>query len=172
LGFQAGVGFAVTDPVERRGLRLYIAPNFMYQRLKATSQALAAAIAGSIPPGGTTPQLANATSAHGSFTAVTLDPTLRYQFNPRASVYLSGGFGWFRQEVGFTESNAVPLTQPANSAVDRVSSNSGVFDAALGGNLGLTRRGGLMLYLEIRVYRGEAVNSGMTLVPVSFGVRW
>jgi hypothetical protein len=167
-GFQAGGGFAVSRPVEpRHGVNLYITANFMYDRLNATSAALAQAIAAD-----TTKRLASATSAHGSLSAVTLDSTVRYAISLRTSVYLLGGFGWFRRGVGFSGANPPTLTQSGGSALDRLAANSGVLDVGGGVNFGLTRHGGLMLYAEARVYRGLAVNSGTTLLPLSVGIRW
>lgn len=161
-GFQGGLGFAVTRPVEpRHGVRLYLLFDYMYDRLDATSAALTAAHGA-----------ASATAAHGSFSAVTFDPTLRFPVSPRASLYLSGGFGWFRRGVRFNSANPATLTQPAGFTLERLAVNSGAFDAGGGVNFGLTRNGGVMLYAEGRVYRGFAVNGGTTLLPLTFGVRW
>jgi hypothetical protein len=166
-GFQAGGGFAVTAPLEpRHGINLYITGNFMYGRFNATSDALSQAKAAN------TMQLGPATSAHGSFSAATLDPAVRYPISIRTSLYLLGGFGWFRRGVGFNGANSSTLTQSSGITLDRLTANSGVFDFGGGVNVGLTRRGGLMLYVEARVYRGVAVNSGTTLLPLSLGVRW
>jgi len=166
-GLQAGGGFAVTPFVEpRHGVVLYITGNFMYDRLDATSSALAQAKTANPM------QLASATSAHGSFSAVTLDPTVRYPLSARTNLYLVGGFGWFRRGVGFNGTNPATLIESSGATLDRLTANSGVFDVGGGVNLGLTRKGGLMLYAEARVYRGLAVNSGTTLLPLSVGVRW
>jgi hypothetical protein len=166
-GFQAGGGFAVTHPVEpRRGVQLFITANYMYAKLNATNKALAAAIA--VDPS----QLASAKAAHGSFSAVTLDPSMRYPLSIRTSLYLSGGFGWFRRGIGFSGANPANLLHSAPSSLDRLASNSGVFDLGGGVNRSLTHTGGLMLYGEVRVYHGAAVNSSTTLVPVTVGLRW
>jgi hypothetical protein len=166
-GFQAGGGFAVSRAVEPgHGVDFFITANFMYDRLNATSTALTQAKAADIT------QLGSATAAHGSFSSLTLDPTVRYPVNLRTSLYLSGGFGWFRRGVGFSGANPATLTQSSGITLDRLAANSGVFDVGGGVNFGLTRKGGVMLYAEARVYRGLAVNSGTTLLPVSVGVRW
>jgi hypothetical protein len=166
-GVQAGVGFAVTHRAEPgHGAVLYIGTNYMYDRLDATATALDAAKT-SDPA-----HLMNATSAHGSFSALTLDPTLRYSMNIRTSVYALGGFGWFRRGVGFSGANPGSLTDSSGSSLERLASDSGVFDAGAGVNFGLTPRGGVMLYAEVRVYRGLAVNNATTLVPLSAGIRW
>jgi opacity protein-like surface antigen len=167
-GFQAGGGFAVTPQAEPgHGVNLYITVSFMYDRLAATAPALAQAIAGD-----TTGQLASATSAHGSFYATTLDPTVRYLINRRTSLYLLGGFGWFRRGVEFNGAKPSTLIQSGGFTLDKLSANSGAFDVGAGVNFGLTHNGGLMVYAEARVYRGLAVNSGTTLLPLSVGVRW
>ncbi len=165
-GFQAGGGFAVTRHAEpAHGAILYVTVNYMYNRLDASTSGLAQTIAAD-------KQLASATSAHGSFSAVTLDPTVRFPVNLRTSLYLSGGFGWFRRGIGFNGANPASLTQSSGFTLDRLATNSGVFDLGGGVNFGLTRRGGLMLYAEARVYRGLTVNAGTTLLPISIGIRW
>jgi hypothetical protein len=164
-GFQAGGGFAVTHPVEpRRGVVLYLTGNFVYNRLDAIGAALAQAT-------NANPSLSAATSAHGSFSAATLDPTVRIPLSPRWGLYGSGGFGWFRQGVGFNISTPATLIQPGNATLARLAANSGVFDAGGGINFGITPKS-VMLYAEVRVYRGLAINSATTLMPISFGIRW
>jgi hypothetical protein len=166
FGFQAGGGFEVTPAVEpRRGVTLFIDADFLYARLKATMAAVEEAKSQQT-------QLASATGAHGGFAAVTLDPTLRYPLTVRTSLYLLGGFGWFRRGINFNGSTQPNLLRSTGSTLGRLSANSGVFDVGGGVNFGLTRKGGLMLYAEARVYRALAVNSGTTLVPLSVGLRW
>jgi hypothetical protein len=166
-GFQAGGGFAVTRQTETdRGWRWFITSSFAYEKFKANAAALAQAKM-SNPA-----QLSNATSAHGGFSAVTLDITPRYTFDHRGSFYLLGGFGWLRRGIGFKGVNPGTLLQSNGLTLDRLASNSGVFDAGIGSNHGLTKNGGVMLFVEARVYRGMAVNGGSTLVPISLGVRW
>jgi hypothetical protein len=164
---QAGGGFAVTKAVKpRHGAQLFITANYMYSRLDATTAALAAAISDNPV------QLAKATAAHGSFSAVTVDPTARFPLNRRISVYGSGGFGWFRRSVGFSGANPANLIQPSSATLDRVASNSGAFDVGGGANIGLTKNGGLMFYVEGRLYQGAAINSTTRLFPISGGIRW
>jgi hypothetical protein len=165
-GLQAGGGFAVSRTPERRGISYYITANYMYEQLKATAAALDAAKAANPT------QLATATSAHGAFSAVTIDPTVRFALNRRLGFYGSGGFGWFRRGVSFNSANPNTLIQSSGIALDRLASNSGAFDLGGGANFGVRKDGGLVLFAEIRVYRGTAINSGTTLLPLSFGVRW
>ncbi|MGD0581005.1 MAG: hypothetical protein ABSC08_19030, partial [Bryobacteraceae bacterium] len=115
-GFQAGGGFAVTRPAEPgKGVELYITVGFMYNRLAATGPALAQAIASD-----TTHQLASATSAHGSFEATTLDPTVNYHISRRFGVYGFGGFGWFRRGVEFSGAHPSTLIQSGGLTLDRL----------------------------------------------------
>jgi hypothetical protein len=165
-GLQAGGGFAVSRLRERRGPSYYITGNYMYEHLKATTAALAAAKT-SNPM-----QLANATAAHGAFSAVTFDPTVRYALNRRLSLYGVGGFGWFRRGISFNGANAGTLIQSHGLALDRLSSNSGAFDFGGGANFGTRKNGGVILFAEARWYHGTAINSGTSLLPVSFGIRW
>ncbi len=166
-GLQAGGGFAVLRPAEPgHGVDLFITVNYMYEKLHATGAALAQAKAANPT------RLASAVSAHGTFSAVTLDPTVRFPVDHRISLYVVGGFGWFRRGVGFNGANPATLTQSNGVTLDRLAANSGAFDLGAGANFGPRRIGGLMLFVEARVYRGLAVNSGTTLVPLSVGVRW
>jgi hypothetical protein len=154
------------EPADSRGFSYYLTANFMYEKFRATAAALALAKA-SNPI-----QLAKATSAHAGFSAVTIDPSVRYAVNRRFSIYGVGGFGWFRRGVGFNGANPATLIQSNGIALDRLASNSGAFDLGGGANFGITKNGGLMLFAEVRVYRGLAINSGSTLVPISAGIRW
>jgi len=166
-GVQAGGGFAVTgndDP--DHGNRWYVTGNFMYEKFRANAAALNAAKAANPT------QLANATSAHGGFTTVTLDPTFRHAFSRRYGMYMSGGFGWLRRGIGFNGASPGTLLQSGSISLDRVASNSGVFDLGGGLNFAPKQLGGFMLFAEARVYRGLAINNGSTLVPLSVGIRW
>jgi len=165
-GLQAGGGFAVTRVPKSHGASLFITANYMHEQLIATAAALAAAKTANPS------QLANATSAHGVFSAVSLDPTVRFALDTRLSFYGSGGFGWFRRSVGFQGANPATLLESSGVSLDRLASNSGAFDLGGGANFGLTKGGGLMLFAEMRVYHGTAINKGTTLVPLSFGIRW
>jgi hypothetical protein len=166
-GFQAGGGFAVSNQRNPPGgWQWFITSTFTYQKFKANATALAAAKTANQQ------QLAQATSAHAGFSAVTLDITSRYTMSRRSSLYGLAGFGWLRRGVGFSGANVTTLLQPGGLSLRRLASNSGVFDAAVGMNYGLTMKGGLMLFIEGRVYRGLAINGGSTLLPVSLGVRW
>lgn len=165
-GFQAGGGFAVSRQAEpNHGGRWYITGNYLYDKFRVRESALEEAL-------GKEPQLAGATSSHGDFSAVTLDPNFRWTFNRHSSLYLSGGFGWLHRGIGFNGLSKVPPLLPSSSSLGGAASNSGVFDFGVGLNFVLPRLGGLMLFTEGRVYHGTAINSGSTLVPVSVGVRW
>jgi hypothetical protein len=164
-GFQAGGGFAVTSQANpSRGLRLYLTGNYLYDKFKVRKSALLAAIPKES-------EITGAVQAHGSFSAVTFDPALRYT-RGRYSVYGVGGFGWLRRGLGFNGVNQVPPLFPNGTSLDRVVSNSGVFDLGMGINFVPRRWHGLMVFAEGRVYHGTAINSGTTLVPVSIGLRW
>ena len=164
-GFQGGGGFAITRQAEpNRGVRWYLTGNYLYDKFRVRKSALAGAIAQE-------PQITGAVSAHGSFSAITFDPTLRYT-RGRYGFYGVGGFGWLRRGIGFNGANTVPPLFPNGSSLARVSSNSGVFDFGVGFNFAPGWLHGWMLFTEGRVYHGTAINSGSTLVPISLGVRW
>lgn len=174
-GLQAGGGFLFADQrrVDDPGRKVLLGftANYMYARLDATSKAL-----GQIT-GGTTAPFPNAVSAHGSFSAVTIDLTARnlvhfHALGARGNVYASGGFGWLHRGVGITGPNTPTLLQPAAATLGTATSDSGVFDVGAGVNVSPRFLRGLMVYVEGRVYKGAAINSSTTLVPLSFGVRW
>jgi hypothetical protein len=167
-GFQAGAGVSPWKQAEPdRGWRWFFNVSFMYQKFKANAAALNQAKMANPT------ELANATSAHGGFSAVTLDLfNPRYTWRSRNSVYFVGGFGWLRRGIGFNGANPGTLLQSNANSLDRLDSNSGVFDAGVGFNRGVIWKDQVMLFVEGRVYRGLAVNGGNTLVPISVGVRW
>lgn len=168
-GILAGGGFAVRRLAEPgHGNDYFITANFMYEKFKATPSALyKAQTTQTVSPN----PLSTATSAHGSFSAVTLDPTVRFFKTRRGNAYLSGGFGWFRRGVSFNGANPGTLIQANGVSLDRLHAASGVFDGGGGVNFRLWKNG-TMLFIEGRVYRGLAVNGGSTLIPVSLGIRW
>jgi hypothetical protein len=166
-GFQAGGGFALhhqDDP--DRGWRFFLTSSFMFQKFKANANAL------NLAKQENPIVLKSATSAHGGFSAVTVDLIPRFTWTRRNSIYFAGGFGWLRRGIDFNNKNPGTLLQSNAISLDRLASNSGVFDAAAGYNRGMSKNGGLILFLEGRVYRGLTVNGGNTLVPISVGVRW
>jgi hypothetical protein len=165
-GFMAGGGFAFTRIPRTRGFSGYVTSHYMYEQLAATTGAL-----GQVKMLNPT-QLAAATSARGSFSAVTIDPTIRFAEFRWLSWSASGGFGWFRRGVVFHGANPATLLESSSASLDRLHSNSGVFDVGGGPNIRLTKNGGLMLFSEIRWYKGAAINSGTKLLPISVGVRW
>lgn len=165
-GFQAGGGFAITRQAElNHGHTWYLTFNYLYDKFRVRKSALTEAIAKES-------QLAGATSAHGDFSAITFDPTLRWSLNSRRSLYWSGGFGWLHRGIGFNGVSTVPPLLPNSSSLGSVASNSGVFDFGMGINFAPRSFRGVRLFTEGRVYHGTAINSGSTLVPISVGVRW
>jgi hypothetical protein len=165
-GFQAGGGFEVTPQAEPGHGTWFITANYLYDKFRARSDAVAKAI--SQEP----TQLAGTKSAHGAFSAVTLDPTVRIGLPRRDSFYIVGGFGWLHRGIGFNGANTGPMLLPSSSSLDRVASNSGVFDFGVGLNFAPRGFRGVMVFTEGRIYHGTAINSGSSLVPFSVGVRW
>jgi hypothetical protein len=160
-GIQAGGGFAVTHSAEpNHGHAWYITANYLFNKFRVRESALVATIAKE-------PQFADAKSAHGDFSAVTLDPTFRLTLNRHSSFYWLGGFGWLHRGIGFSGLSAVPPLLPSSSSLGSAVSNFG-----MGFNFAPTSFRGVMLFTEARVYHGTAINSGSTLVPISVGVRW
>ncbi len=165
-GFQGGGGVILTKNKQPdRGSSWGVTANYMYEKFKANAKSLGEATISD-------PTLDKATSAHGGFSAITLDLVFRHGIRPGIGFYASGGFGWLRRGIGFDGANSGTLLQSGGSSLDRLASNSGVFDAGVGLNFKPRKFGGVMPFVEIRVYRGTAINSGSTLVPLSLGVRW
>lgn len=165
-GFQAGGGFAFTrQSAPNHGHTWYLTANYLYDKFRVRRSALETAITKE-------PQLAGATSAHGDFSSITLDPTFRLTLTRHSSLYWSGGFGWMHRGIGFNGVSMVPPLLPSASSLGRFASNSGVFDFGMGLNYAPTVFRGVMVFAEPRVYHGTAINSGSTLVPLSVGVRW
>ena len=163
-GFQAGGGWAL-GKVRSTGWQWFLTGNYLYDRFKANAQALGQAKAAN-------PQLEDASAAHGDFSAVTIDVNPRLNQGSRYSFYAITGGGWLRRAVNFNGVNPGTLQQSSAPSLERLSSNSGVFDAGVGVNVSPLKLRGLKLFGEVRVYHGLAINNGSTLVPISLGVRW
>jgi hypothetical protein len=169
--FQAGGGFAVTSkPAPGHNWSALVTVNFLYDESGIKPDALQQART-------LNPQnigLLQATSGRAKLYSTTLDPTFRFRVKSQADIYVFGGYGWFRRTLEFTGvSSQGELLQPGNPVVFGRGGNSGGFDAGGGVNFKLPHRlSGLMVYAEAKVLKGLAINSGTTLLPVSFGVRW
>ena len=74
--------------------------------------------------------------------------------------------------MDFQGANPGTLTQPDVGSFGRLASNSGAYDIGGGVNVSVKRSGGLMVFVEGRVYHGAAINRSSTLVPLSVGIRW
>jgi hypothetical protein len=178
---RAGAGFSVwhTPSPEfengklrpaRRRTSLFIVGNFMFDRSGIKASAIQQAIL--MNPQNTA--LLGATSGKAKFYSATLDLMLRRQLSGSVGAYWLAGFGWLQRSLAF---NGVSLQggliQPTYPAVFGPSGNSGVFDAAGGVDWKVCGKGeGLRAFVEVRLLRGLAINSGTTLVPLSAGLRW
>jgi hypothetical protein len=169
--FQAGGGFAVTPrPAPGHKWSLFMNVNFMFDKLGVQQAALQQARI--LNP--TSVGLLEANSGKAKFYSTTLDPTIRFPVPGRVSVYVFGGFGWFRRNLEFTgASGQGALLQPGSPVVFGNGGNSGAYDAGAGINLKPLRKPrGLMFYVEARLLHGLAINNATTLVPISAGIRW
>jgi hypothetical protein len=178
---QAGVGFRVTpkpkwndkhDPSTIRRWNLFLTANFISERSGIRSAALQQAI--TMNPQNTA--LLSATSASAKFYGLTIEPTLE-RGTDYGCFYFFGGFGWLRRTIDFTGgSNQGALLQPSSPSVFGQGGNSGVFDGGAGIAFAPWSQGrGLSVFVEARVLRGLANNSGTsgtTLLPFTLGLRW
>jgi len=165
--FYAGGGFEAKAPEKTgRGWSIFLTANFLVDQLGVTANAINAAHSN--------PALSAANGGHARFYSTTFDPTFRFNATRRVSLYFSGGYGWLRRTVDFTESSTEPppVTQPTGALVGSPSHNSGVLDVGAGVNESVRRLGGLMLFEEMRVWRGLGINGGTTLLAVTGGIRW
>lgn len=168
--FEGGAGFALPEGRNRRyHWSAYIDLNFMFDRLKANSSALQQTL--NLNP--TNPGLVQASSARANYYDLTLDPTIRLPVGDLVSVYLFAGGGWLKRSIQFmAPSNEGSLLQPASPTVFGSGGNSGVVEGGGGVNFKVPHLAGWMLYGEVRVVHGLAINNATTLVPISLGVRW
>lgn len=165
-GFQGGGGIQITHQAgTKHPHEWFLTVNYLYDKFRVRKSALEAVMTKDS-------QFATATSGHGDFSSVTLDPTFRLGLTRHSSLYWSGGFGWLRRGIGLNGVSGVPPLLPGSSSLGGARSNSGVFDFGMGVNYAPRSFRSLMLFAEGRVYHGTAINSGSTLVPVSVGVRW
>jgi hypothetical protein len=163
--FDAGLGVRAA---RGHSLSLFLTANFMFDQLDVKPAALQEARI--LNP--TNVGLLEATSGKAKFYSTTFDPTLRFPNHGPLNAYLFAGFGWFRRDLEFTSASAQSLLQPASPLVFGSGGNSGAYDFGGGVNYNLPWPKGLMLYAEVRVLHGLAINNASWLVPVSVGVRW
>ena len=63
-----------------------------------------------------------------------------------------------------------PALVPVNQVLGSVTSNAGALD--VGGGINFPVGSGMKIFLETRYVHGFTGNSGTSLVPIMFGVRW
>lgn len=161
-GFQAGLGFAVTPNVPKRSHapQWYITADYLFTKIQATQYA--ATHAG----------LSGVDSAHGAFSAVTLNVGPRVHLPGALGLDGKAGFGWLQRGITFNGPSGTTLLQTSSPTLARGDSDSGVFDAALAVTFSPAAMKGLSLFVEGRVLHGLAINRTTTLVPASVGIRW
>ena len=151
-GFQGGAGIQVTHQAgTNHPHEWFFTVNYLYDKFRVRKSALEEVIAKDS-------QFTTATSGHGDFSSVTLDPTFRLSLTRHYSLYWSGGFGWLRRGIGLNGVSGVPPLLPGSSSLGGAKSNSGVFDFGMGMNYAPRSLHGLMLFTEGRVYHGTAVS--------------
>lgn len=119
--------------------------------------------------------LLSATSASVKYFTLTFDPTFRYLASEHLhmTLYGLGSVGWLRREVDFSgTSGPVSVIQPSAAAVFAPSASSAALGGGGGANFDPFRGKGPMFYVEARYLRGFSSNSGASLIPISFGLRW
>lgn len=166
-GLRTGVGAVWPEkgPQYGHAPQWSVTGDYLFTKVNAAAAAVTAAV-------NTEPQLTGATAARATYSAATLEIGPRIRLNTRLNLYGAIGFGWLRREIGFTGANPNTLLASSDPTLGRLSSNSGVFDAAVGANYSPKRFHGLGVFAEARVYHGLAINTSTTLVPISAGIRW
>lgn len=161
-GFQAGGGFAVTPsqtPRTRPVLFLTLDFAFSHHDAESVTSKTSGTAASTPPP--------------GNFTALTFDPQVRYYLTHRISLYGIGGFGLLRRDGTETIPSSPTSTNPGGPATTKnVAVDSGVADFGGGVNVGLRERGGLVVFVESRYYKGLTINHDLNPVSISAGFRW
>jgi hypothetical protein len=167
--FQAGAGFVTRlNPKGPRMWTLLITPAFLYDGMGVTGDALNQAK--NLNP--TDIKLLQANSAQARFYSAALDLKFLTPLSAGGlQFYGLAGFGWLRRTVDFSGvSTEGVLLQPGTPAVFQTQGNSASYDLGIGAYYRIGRT--WMLYVEGRRVHGLAVNSGITLLPLTIGVRF
>ncbi len=113
-----------------------------------------------------------------------LEPKVKLPFKHGTSFYVTGGGGWMRRTVEFTQPTVAttvifdpwfgyygPGYVAANQVLGSVSQDTGMWDAGAGFNFGLPKTS-MRFFLEARFMDGMTDATHTKMVPLSFGIRW
>lgn len=160
--FEAGAGFNFNQYVGILG-------TFTFNQLGITRSALDAA---EQPDG------------NGRVYTFTVDPVLRFPIFGGVRGYVTGGGGWMRRTVQFTQPTLAQVTifdpwwgyfgpalVPVNQVLGSFSSDAGAVDVGAGIDIPLPRTSA-NLYVQVKYMHGFTTQKDTAIVPVSVGLRW
>jgi hypothetical protein len=160
--FEAGAGFNFNQYVGILG-------TFTFNQLGVTRSALNAA---EQPDG------------NARVYTFTVDPVLRFPLFGGVRGYITGGGGWMRRTVQFTQPTLAQVTVfdpwwgyygpaliPVNQVLGSYSSDAGAVDAGAGLDIPLPHTNA-KLYFEARYIHGFTSQKDTAVVPLSVGFRW
>jgi len=113
----------------------------------------------------------------------TVDPKIRFPLGNGNAFYVTGGGGWMRRTVDFTQPTVAstvffdpfwgyyPGYVTGNQVIGTTSQDAGVWDVGAGFNFAMPKTHWKM-YLEARYYDGMTYSHHTTVVPITFGFRW
>lgn len=184
--FELGGGF--TEPVQRTdgraqtgfnvnlGAGVNLAPSFGilaefgFNDLDLSNRVLAAA---GVPAG------------TGRIYSVTLNPIIRLNPHGRFDVYVTGGGGFYRRTVEFTQPTVAtvtafdpfygaifPVAVPADTVLGSFSQNKGGLDVGAGFSVRVRGDSNVKLFAEARYHYIFTTPVRTTILPVTFGLRW
>jgi hypothetical protein len=164
--FQGGGGFRAHGK-SATNWSVYFTGNFLYDSSGVTPQALNSAK--NLNP--TNVALLQATSARERFYSVTGDLKLATPDLAGFHIYGLVGLGWLRRKASFSGVSAEGvILQPGTPELFSAGGDSAAYDVGLGVSHHVGRT--WTIFLEARRVRGLAVNSGITLLPLTVGLRY
>jgi len=117
--------------------------------------------------------------------SATLNPIIRFNPNGRFGAYVTGGGGFYRRTIEFTEPTLVettgfdpwygvffPIVVPANTVIGSFSQNRGGWNAGGGITIGLSGDSNTKFFAEARYHYMYTSPVRTTILPVTFGIRW
>jgi hypothetical protein len=117
--------------------------------------------------------------------SATLNPVIRFNPTGRFGAYITGGGGFYRRTIEFTEPTFIettgfdpfygvffPALVPANSVIGSFSQNRAGVNGGAGVTIGLSADSNAKFFAEARYHHLFTSPVRTTLVPVTFGIRW
>jgi len=143
---------------------------FGFNRLGVASSVLSAA---GIPAGST------------RIYSITANPVVRFNPEGRADFYITGGGGYYRRTVEFTEPSVAvvtafdpffgvffPVAIPVDTVIGSFSQNKGGLNIGGGFSVRVKGDSNTKIFAETKYHYLFTDPSGTSVMPITFGVRW